>query len=481
MAFQLQPNGYLTYNLTSEWKFIVQNDNYEIIDTISAQNGYDADQHEFRYFNNMHSLFMCYDPQIVDMSQVVPGGQSNATVIGLIIQELDENKKVVFQWRSWDHYQITDASNWIDLTESTIDYVHGNSIEVVSKDEIIISSRNMNEITKIDRNSGDIIWRLNGENNMFDFYPPADSFCLQHYIRLMPDSTNISLFDNGVCWDPQYSSGIEYILDEENFTCTLVERLRSNPDIYGPFMGNTQRLQNGHTIIGWGKGIPSVTEFDSAGNIQLQFSFPQLNYQAFKFDWHHTVFYSDKEEIDFGSIYYLDSAYAAINLTNNYTNDIIINRILNHKAVFTVTDDLPILLPQGGSVEVQIKFKPGNQDVFDDLLTLCWDINDDTLQQRIAVQVKLSGKGAGDEGFEDLKDVGFRIYPNPFERIFNIESTKEIINEIEIIDVVGNMVFQRENICSKSIYQEANLPKGIYFIKIKTLEENSYSTKIIKQ
>ena len=481
MGFKLQPNGYLTSYITSIWKFIVLNTNYEVIDTISAQNGYVADMHELRYYNNMHSFFMCYDPQIVDMSLIVPGGQTDAIVTGLILQELDENKEVVFQWRSWDHFQITDASNWIDLTESTIDYVHGNSIEVVSEDEIMISCRNMNEVTKIDRNTGDIIWRLNGENNMFDFFPSADSFCVQHTIRLMPDSSNISLFDNGGCWVPQYSSAVEFILDEENFTCTMIERLQSDPDIYGAFMGNSQRLLNGNTINGWGKGIPSVTEFDHEGNILLQFSFPLLNYQAFKFNWQHTVFYADVEEIDFGSIYYHDSAYTTLTLTNNYDQDITINRVLNHKDVFSITNDLPILLPQGGSAEVQVKFKPENVEIFDDMLTFCWDINTDTIQQRIAIQVELSGSATGDEGIENMQKLGFKIYPNPFKNEIIIKSEREVIEEIEVLDMAGKMVFRQEKIHSRIINQRLNLPAGVYLLRIKTKDGNNYSTNIARE
>ena len=48
--------------------------------------------------------------------------------MGLIIQEIDENKNVVFQWRSWDHMEITDAEH-INFTGTNIDYVHGNAID----------------------------------------------------------------------------------------------------------------------------------------------------------------------------------------------------------------------------------------------------------------------------------------------------------------------------------------------------------------
>src|SRR2546422_8452549 len=49
--------------------------------------------------------------------------------------------------------------------------VHGNSIELDSDGNLLLSSRHMSEITKIDRQTGDIIWRmgLNSKHNDFTF------------------------------------------------------------------------------------------------------------------------------------------------------------------------------------------------------------------------------------------------------------------------------------------------------------------------
>ena len=139
---------------------------------------------------------MSYDYQRVRMDTVVPGGDTDATVIGLIVQELDENKNVVFQWRSWDHFEITDATYNIDLTESIIDYVHGNAIEMNDDGILLISSRHMDEVTKIDRQTGDIIWRCGGEhceNNEFTFLNDAIGFSHQHDLRRLPNGNLLFL------------------------------------------------------------------------------------------------------------------------------------------------------------------------------------------------------------------------------------------------------------------------------------------------
>ena len=130
---------------------------------------------------------------------------------------------MIFQWRSWDHFKITDATEDIDLTAHTIDYVHGNSIEVDYDSHILLSSRHMDEITKINRQTGEIIWRFGGiksRNNQFLFINDLRTFSHQHDIRRLPNG-NITLFNNGNLLVPRYSSSLEYYLDEQNKTCHI--------------------------------------------------------------------------------------------------------------------------------------------------------------------------------------------------------------------------------------------------------------------
>ena len=241
MDFKIQPNSNLSYYGRTFFEFYEMDPYYDVVDTITAGNGYVADNHELILLGNGHKFLMAYDPQLVDMSMIVPGGNPNATVIGLIIQELNENHDVVFQWRSWDHFQITDASNKINLLSSIIDYVHGNSIELDSDTTMIISSRNMDEVTRINRSSGELIWRFGGKNNQFAIADSTQLFCSQHDARIMSGINHISIFDNGNCHDLLFSSAVEYEMDHDLMTATLVKRLRGEPDIISSFLGNATK------------------------------------------------------------------------------------------------------------------------------------------------------------------------------------------------------------------------------------------------
>jgi hypothetical protein len=272
LDFKRQPNGVMTYFSRDRQKYFSMDNNYNITDSFYCGNGYSTDIHDLQILSNGNYLLMSYDPQPVDMSQIVPGGNPNAIVTGLIVQELDPDRNVVFQWRSWDHFQITDA-NHLDLTDSLIDYVHGNAVEYDYDGNIMISSRHMSEITKIDRLTGDIIWRLGGINNEFSFPNDSIEISYQHDIRRIPNG-NITIFDNGNYHSTLFSRAVEYQLDEVNKTATLIWEYRNSPDIYGNARGSAQRLDNGNTLIFWGASNPGTfSEVTPSGDIALELSF----------------------------------------------------------------------------------------------------------------------------------------------------------------------------------------------------------------
>lgn len=295
--FKKQPNGLLSFY--NDGAYYLLDSSYQQVDRFTAQNGYVLDVHDLLILPNNHAVFMIYDTQVVDMSQIVPGGDPQANVIGLVIQELDGNRNVVFEWRSWDHFQITDAVSSVDLTAHDIDYVHGNAIELDWDGNYLISSRHLCEITKIDRRTGAVLWRLGGENNQFTFTNVDISaslpFSHQHDIRRL-DNGNITIFDNRNNLTPLYSSATEYWLNEDTKTITKVWEYHSEAsDDFSAAMGNAQRLDNGNTVIGWGLNAnwltlntPDITEVKPDGSKAFEMTFGPgyLSYRAFRFDWH---------------------------------------------------------------------------------------------------------------------------------------------------------------------------------------------------
>ncbi|HEX5032664.1 MAG TPA: aryl-sulfate sulfotransferase [Candidatus Eisenbacteria bacterium] len=283
--FKAQQNGRVTYFDAAAGRFYAMNANFALVDSFECGNGYVTDIHELQLLPNGHALLMAYDPRTVDLSGVVPGGSTQAVVLGLIVQELDRHRDVVFQWRSWDHFQITDCVSR-PLTGARVDYVHGNAIERDADGNLLVSSRHLDEITKIDRATGEILWRLGGVNNEFTFTNDPGRFSQQHSIRRLANG-HLLLYDNGNYHVPALSRAVEYSVDEVAKTATVVWEYRNVPDVYSSAMGSVERLANGNTVIGWGNTSPALTEVTPSGAEVFELALPPAvySYRAFRSVW----------------------------------------------------------------------------------------------------------------------------------------------------------------------------------------------------
>jgi hypothetical protein len=488
--FKKQENGLLTYYHNE--KFYVMDSSYTIIDSLYTQNGYPTDLHECIILDNGHTLLMSYDDQVVRMDTIVPGGDPEAVVAGLIIQELDENKNVVFQWRSWDHFEITDATYNIDLTAPFIDYVHGNAIELDYDGNFLISSRHMDEITKINRQTGEIIWRLGGEyceNNQFTFLNDLVGFSHQHDIRRLPNG-NILLFDNGNLHDPPFSRAVEYQLDEVNKTAMLVWEKRHVPETFSVAMGSSRRLNNAYTIIGWGwnSGSPSISEVSNDGALKLQISMGtnMVNYRAFKFPWKTNIFSVNPDTLSFINVAAGDSLTIPIEVINNSNQEIEINGLYNRTSMYSVENPLPVIIPALSTTNFQVTFKPPAEgDYFDDL-HIQWNQKN----ERVAQVVSL--RGSTDSSFTSAEDdytvLAYSLsqnYPNPFNPVTKINFTIPEEGEVifEVYDVLGQKVktLLNERMTKGSYnldFNAGNLSGGVYIYLLKA-NDFSLSKKMI--
>ncbi len=298
--FKVQPNGEVSYaevinmvNGYAQVRWIVMDTSLTPVDTFQCGNGYVADLHDFLLLPNGHAILEAYDPEPMDLSTTVNGGNPNATVIGCVVQELNNSKDVIFQWRSIDYFPVTDS--YVDLTTQTVDYFHLNAFDVDSTGDILCSSRHLSTIFKIDRQTGNVDWILGGKENQFTFYNENESnspnyFSYQHDLRILHNG-DITMFDNGNQHSPPYSRAVEYKLDEFNKTATMVWEFRHSPDIFCSAMGSVQKESNGNTFIGWGlasaAGSPAITEIHPDNSIALEMFLPkgETSYRAYRFPW----------------------------------------------------------------------------------------------------------------------------------------------------------------------------------------------------
>ena len=174
--FKVQPNGLLSYaQFLSHHTYtgggncihMVIDENMNVVDSFQLKNGYIAEAHDFQLLPNGHALAFGYYLTQMDLSDIVEGGYPNALVSGGIVQEFDQDKNVVWQWRSWDHYDPENYDLGRRAANQTVSLFHLNTINLDTDDNLILATPSWTK--KIDRKTGEILWHLGGTENEFSF------------------------------------------------------------------------------------------------------------------------------------------------------------------------------------------------------------------------------------------------------------------------------------------------------------------------
>jgi hypothetical protein len=266
-------------------EYVIFEDSYREIARVRAGNGYRGDLHEFLITPQDTALLTAYNPVPADLSAV--GGPKYGAVWDGIAQEVDiETGRVLFEWHSLEHVGIEES--YLEPPSDprySYDYFHINSIDVDHDGNLLISARNTWSVYKVERKSGEVLWRLGGKNSDFQM-GPGTRFAYQHDARRHQDGT-ISIFDNGA--HPQVheeSRGILVGLDEQKMGAKLVREYTFPEKLICTSQGNMQILPNSNVFIGWGSQ-PFITEFSHDGQPLLDAHFPPdgESYRTFRFPW----------------------------------------------------------------------------------------------------------------------------------------------------------------------------------------------------
>lgn len=451
--FRVQQNGKMT--VCNRSKNYILDSNLQVKDSIVCVNGYDTDNHEFIILSNGHYVLLGSETRIMDLSgyNYFNGqpGSTTASVKGGVIQELDENKNLVFEWKTFDHFQFDDVDTaWLSNPQN-VDWTHNNAIEVDTDGNFLLSSRYFNEITKISRATGAIIWRLGGKRNQFTFVNDNLKLWGQHDIRRLPNG-HITIFDNGKNAVPltHAARGIEYVLDEINKTATLVWSYSQNLSAASSFTGNVQRLSNGNTVMSFG-GLINTTNplvvLNSSGSKIFEITFPDTAYSYRFFNYETLPFSLRRPEI------------ACYSESGNYYFE----APASYQSYKWSTGDTTrrIQITQPGNYQVFVNYGMGYMG---SLIKTVASMNNPCESIGIISNSEVTGSYKL-----------YQNYPNPFNPVTKIKFEVPVSGfvSLKIYNVMGREV---ENLVNENFkagsyevdFNGLNLSSGIYYCKIST-------------
>lgn len=262
---------------------VIADSTYREIARVRAGNGRQVDLHEFLLTPQGTALFTCY-PNATQADLSAVGGPSDGTVLESIIQEVDiQSGRVLFEWRSLKHVPVSESYRSVD---SPYDYMHANSIDLTPDGNILISARHTWALYRVDRQTGQVTWRLGGKRS--DFQMGKDSqFSWQHDARQLT-ATLFSVFDDGAGprQTESQSRGIMLDVDAARKTVRLVRSYRHPKSLLATALGSVQELPGGHVFVGWGSE-PYVSEFAADGTLlaDIRLGAGHDSYRAFRYPW----------------------------------------------------------------------------------------------------------------------------------------------------------------------------------------------------
>jgi hypothetical protein len=269
--------------------YVIVDDAYREIATLTAGNGLIGDIHEFLITPRDTALISIYRRMPRDLSSM--GGPKHGEIFEGVVQELDiQTGRVLFEWHSAEHVDVAESTMKAPPasqgeTAAPFDYFHLNSIAEDANGDFLLSARHTSAIYKIDRETGRVEWRLGGRRSDFAM-GDGTRFELQHDARWQPDGT-LTLFDNAAKRKSVHSRVLVLRLDEDAKRATL-ERTYVHPrKLFSETQANAQFLPNGHVFVGWGQS-PFATEFDRDGRVLYDLRFGAEgadSYRGYRAEW----------------------------------------------------------------------------------------------------------------------------------------------------------------------------------------------------
>lgn len=250
--------------------------------TIGESGAFQPDLHELRVTPENTALITSYLAVPHDLSPV--GGPADGQVLNSYCEEVDIASGLVLRrWSALDHVALTDSYVAPPTTAAQpYDFFHMNSISITPDGHLLISSRHTCALYKVDRITGEVLWRLGGKSSSFAVAPDA-VFAFQHHaVYETPDT--IRLFDDGSDgMDTWHPSRVAWIRPDTNgMTATLADSMSIAGNAQSGAMGSAQRLPNGNVFVSWGSN-PRLSEFSPDGDLLFDATLASPSYRAFKY------------------------------------------------------------------------------------------------------------------------------------------------------------------------------------------------------
>ena len=215
---------------------------------------------------------LTYNYKLMDLSSM--GGLKNDTIMGDGIVAFSPDGKRIWDWDIFDHADPLQDDSINYLKD---DWSHANTINLDSDGNILLSFRNLNQIWKIDRITGGVVWKT-GIHAEFTSSANELDFIHQHDVHINRYG-HLMMFDNGNN-ERGFSRILSIKLDKSRKQWQPVLNLKLNKDHQTFRMGSARYIDDKHILVGSPKRHMQISIIDEEGKILWNTISDKSSYRA---------------------------------------------------------------------------------------------------------------------------------------------------------------------------------------------------------
>jgi arylsulfate sulfotransferase len=247
------------------------------------QPGQGLDLHDFILLSDSDYITLSYYAKNVNNIPARLSPAAGVTVITPLIEEV-RNGQVVWTWEATSDTTFYGTSiqfnNFSDSVHAQ-DYIHMNSMYIDPRDNnLICSMRHQDQVIKINRQTGAVMWRLGNTNSDFPLTPDM-VFLRQHHATLTDNNQTLLIFDDGEQLLRPYSRIVEFHLDEVNKVVSSFKYFNI-PEPFTDYTGSVQKIGDDY-FIGGGPALYLLDVNYNTGQKIIEFKGNKASYRAYKY------------------------------------------------------------------------------------------------------------------------------------------------------------------------------------------------------
>lgn len=246
------------------------------------QTGQELDEHDFILLSDNHYIAEYWYQKFVTNIPARLHPSPKVSVLVPVIQEVN-NGAVVWQWdASLDTAFYASSVEGNNFSDSVVtqDYMHLNSLFIDPRDNnLLCSFRNQDQVIKISRQTGKVLWRLGGNNSDFQLFSDQ-AFLRQHHATLVDNDQTLLIFDDGEATLRPESRIVEFKLDETNKKILSFKSF-TIPEPFTAVMGSVQKFGDEY-FIGGGSANYMLEVNYVTGQVIREYKGTLPTYRAFR-------------------------------------------------------------------------------------------------------------------------------------------------------------------------------------------------------